>query len=156
MFDLERLFAAFDDIGPSAEPEQRRRARPLAAQAGPLLDEVLGVGEPARSRALYLLLVSQLLEEGVDAVTASRAALRQARLFVFLLELRYQQREAAAALSVHERTAKLDAVRLRAVLPRVAELAARRDLPPVPLPTGDRVRAARRHRTGQRARPRRG
>lgn len=152
-FDLKRFLAAFDPVNPlRVEPEPRRRARSLTGLPGPLLDEILAVSEPARSRALHLLLETQLLDEGVDAEQASRAALRQARLFVYVLELRYSQREAAVELGVHERTAKLDAVRLRSVLPRLRETAARPDLSPVRVPDGNRVRAAARRPTGQHGR----
>lgn len=142
--DIERFLAALDlDDGPPAAPE---RARPLVGLLRVALDD-----EDVWERltpSFYWPLCLAARDEGLDSLEASRLALRQARLVVLLLR-GYPQKDAAELLGIGERTAKNDAKQVRAVLPEVSA-AARRDLPPVPVPEGDRIEV--RERPGRRRR----
>src|SRR5437870_4155453 len=109
--DVEAFLRAFPDV--EATPTQRERAQPVAAALRAMLDDEDLHDQLAR--ALYWPLFERLRADGKDARTASRLALRQARLAVLLLR-GFEQRQAARLLEVSERTAKLDADQVRGVI----------------------------------------
>ncbi len=130
-FDLERFLAAF----PELPPAPRERGRPVVAALQRLRVVLEDEGLQDRlARAMYWPLFEHLRGSGTDARSASTLALRQAKLAVYLMR-GYEQREAAEALSVSERTAKSDARQIRAVI-RDMRVAATRELPPIPITEG--------------------
>lgn len=82
---------------------------------GRLAELVALLGDNATAEALWCAMGDELIAGGMSSRQASAIALRRVKLGAMLLA-GSEQREAAVALGISERTAKYDAQRLRHVV----------------------------------------